>query len=89
MYLLRRDSASKVILEEVPDPNTNTTSLDENSASKNLQVYTEAPRRTGRELKQPDRYVGHIVMNDVDTLHLKDNDPLTYNEAINDSSTNK
>ena len=30
-YLLRRDSGSKVVLEEVPDPNTNATSLDENS----------------------------------------------------------
>ena len=28
-------------------------------------------------------------MNDVDTLHLKDSDPLTYNEATNDSNSNK
>ena len=47
-YLLRRDSGSKVVLEEVPDPNTNTTSLDENSVPENLQVHTEAPCRTGR-----------------------------------------
>ena len=41
-YLLRRDNKSKVILEEVLDPNTNSTSLDENSARKNLQVHTKA-----------------------------------------------
>ena len=29
-YLLRRDSRSKVVLEEVPDLNTNAISLDEN-----------------------------------------------------------
>ena len=75
-YLLRRDSGSKVVLEEVLDLNTNATSLDENSFPENLQVHTEAPRRTGRVLRQPDRYVGHIVMDDVDTLHLKDSDPL-------------
>ena len=47
-YLLRRDSGSKVVLEEVPDLNTNATSLDENSVPENLQVHTEAPGRTGR-----------------------------------------
>ena len=65
------------MLEEVPDSNTNATSLDENSVPENLQVHTEAPRRTGRVPRQPDRYVRHIVTDDVDTLHLKDNDPLT------------
>ena len=88
-YLLRRDSGSKVVLEEVPDSNTNATSLDENSVPENLQVHTEAPRRTGRVPRQPDRYVGHIVTDDVDTLHLKDNDPLTYSEAVNDSNSKK
>ena len=88
-YLLRRDSGSKVVLEEVPDSNTNATSLDENSVPENLQVHTEAPRRTGRVPRQIDRYVGHIVMDDVDTLHLKDNDPLTYSEAVNDSNSKK
>ena len=38
-YLLRRDSRSKVVLEEVLDPNTNATSLDENSVPENLQVH--------------------------------------------------
>ena len=47
-YLLRRDSGSKVVIEEVLDLNTNTTSLE------NLQVHTEAPRRTGRVLRQLD-----------------------------------
>ena len=28
-------------------------------------------------------------MDDVDTLHLKDSDPLTYNEVVNDSNSNK
>ena len=86
-YLLRRDSGSKVVLEEVLDPNTNATSLDENSVSESLQVHTEAPRRTGRVPRQPDRYVGHIVTDDVDTLHLKDNDPLTYSKVVNDSNS--
>ena len=86
---MKRDSGSKVVLEEVLDPNTNATSLDENSVSESLQVHTEAPRRTGRVPRQPDRYVGHIVTGDVDTLHLKDNDPLTYSEAVNDSNSKK
>ena len=88
-YLLRRNSGSKVVLEEVLDPNTNATSLDENSVPENLQVHTEAPRRTGRVPRQPDRYVGHIVTDDVDTLHLKDSDPLTYSEAVHDSNSKK
>ena len=49
--------------------------------------YSEAPRRTGRVPRQPDRYVGHIVTDDVDILHLKDSDPLTYNKAVNDSNS--
>ena len=28
-------------------------------------------------------------MDDVDTLHLKDSDHLTYNEAVNDSNSKK
>ena len=77
------------MLEEVPDSNTNVTSLDENSVPENLQVHIEAPRRTCRVPRQPDRYVGHIVTDDVDTLHLKDNDPLTYSEAVNDFNSKK
>ena len=77
------------MLEEVQDPNTNATSLDENSVPKNLQVHTEAPRRTDRVLRQLNRYVGHIVTDDVDTLHLKDSDHLTYNVAVNDSNSKK
>ena len=53
-YILRRDSGSKVVLEEVLDPNTNATLLDENSVLENLQVHTEALRRTGRVLRQLD-----------------------------------
>ena len=48
-YLLRRDYVSKVVLEEVLDLDTNATSLDDNSAPKNLQLYIEAPRRFGTE----------------------------------------
>ena len=59
-YLLRRESESKVVLEEVPDLNTNATSLDENSVPENLQVHTKAPLRTGSVPRQIDRYVGHI-----------------------------
>ena len=88
-YLLRRDSGSKVVLEEVTDPNTNATSLDENSVPESLQIHTEVPRRTGRVPRQLDQYVGHIVTDDVDTLHLKDSDPLTYNEVVHDSNSKK
>ena len=77
--LLRRYSGSKVVLEEVSDLNTNGTSLDENSTPENLQVHTKAPRRTGRVSRQPDRYVRHIVTDDVDTLHLKESDPFVGN----------
>ena len=77
------------MLEEVLDSNTNATSLDENSVLENLQVHTEAPRRTGRVPRQQDRFVRHIVTDDGDTLYLKDNDPLTYSEAVNDSNSKK
>ena len=86
---MRRDSGSKVLLEEVPDSNTNGTSLDENSVPGDLQVHTKAPRRSGRVLRQPNRYVRHIVTNDVDTLHLKDIDHLTKDEAVNDFNSKK
>ena len=29
------------------------------------------------------------MKDDVNTLHLKDSDPLTYNEAVNDSNSKK
>ena len=29
------------------------------------------------------------MMNDIDTLHLKDSDPLTYDEVTNDSNSKK
>ena len=45
-YLLKRDSGSKVVLEEVSDPDTNTISLDENLVPKNFQVHTKAPRNS-------------------------------------------
>ena len=88
-YLLRRDSGSEVVLEEGPDPDTNTTLLDENSIPGNLKLHIEAPCRSDRVPRQPDRYVRHIMMNDVDSLHLKDSDPLTYDEVGNDSNSKK
>ena len=51
-YLLRRDRGSKVVMAEVADPDTNATSLDDNSAHENLQVDTKAPRRSSRVLRQ-------------------------------------
>ena len=33
--------------------------------------------------------MGYIVTDDVDTLYLKDSNPLTYNEAVNDSNSKK
>ena len=74
-YLLRRDSGSKVELEEILDPDTNTTSLDENSATKNLQIHIEALPRFDKVQRQPYRCVRHIVTNDVNTL---DNMQLTH-----------
>ena len=65
------------------------TSLDENSTLENLQVHIKAPRRSNRVPRQLDRYVGHIVMDDVNTLHLKDSDPLTYDKAVNNSNSKK
>ena len=47
-YILRGDSESKVVVEEVSNLDTNVTSLDENLAPKNLQVYIEALRSTSR-----------------------------------------
>ena len=76
-YLLPRDSGSKVVLEEVSDSNTNATSSHENSIHEQVQVHTQVPRRSERVPRQPDRYVGHVFTDNVDTLHLKDNDPLT------------
>ena len=73
----------------ITDPNTNATSLDENLAPENLQVQTEAPHRTSIVQKQPHQYARYIVTDDIDTLHLKDSDPLTYNEAVNDSNSKK
>ena len=29
------------------------------------------------------------MIDDVDTLHLKDSDPLTYDEVVNDSNSKK
>ena len=55
----------------------------------NLQVHTKAPRKSSRVPRLQKQYVGYIVMDDIDTLHLKDNDPLIYDEAVNDSNSNK
>ena len=68
--------------------NTNATSLDE-KALENLQVHIEALHRTSRVPRQSHQYVGHIVTDDVDTLHLNYSDPLTYNEAVNNSNSKK
>ena len=86
---MRRDNESKVVLEEVLDLNTNDISLDENSVPKNLLVHSEAPRNFSRVPRQPHQYLGHIVTYDVDTLHLKDNNLLTYDEAVNNLNSKK
>ena len=39
--LLRIDSESKVVLEEISNAETNVTSLDENSVHENIEVHTE------------------------------------------------
>ena len=33
--------------------------------------------------------MGHIITNNVNTLNLKDNDHLTYNEAVNDFNSKR
>ena len=33
--------------------------------------------------------LGHIVTDDIDTFHLNDNDPMTYDKAMNDSNSKK
>ena len=88
-YLFKRDNKSKVVLEEVPDSDTNTSSFNENSIPENLQVHVEALQRFGRVPRQLDRYVWHIVKDDVDTFHLKDSDPFTYSEMVKDSNSKK
>ena len=80
---------NKVVLEEDPNPNTNATSSHENSITEQVQVYTQVPRGSERVPRQLERYVGHIVTDNVDTFHLKDNDPLIYNDAINDFSSRR
>ena len=71
-YLLRRAIESEVIHEEFPNPDTNATSLDENSAPKNLQVHIEVLHRSDKVPRYSHPHVGHIVTNGVDTLYLKD-----------------
>ena len=88
-YLLRRDSGSKVVMEEVPDPNTTVTSSHENSIHEQVQVHPQVRRRSERVPRQPDRYVRHIITNNVHSLHLKDNDPLTYNDVVNDFNSRR
>ena len=78
-----------IVLEEVSDPNTNATISHENSIPEQVQVYTQVPCMSERVLRQPNQSVGHIVTNNVDTLHLKDNDPLTYNDVVNDFNSRK
>ena len=78
-----------VVLEEVPDPDTNASFLDENLVPENLQIHIKALPRFGRVPREPDLYVGHIVMDVVDTLHLKNSNPLMYNEVVNYSNLKK
>ena len=76
-------------MEEVPDPNTISISSSENSILEQVQVHSQVPRRSERVPRQPDRYVGHIITDNDHTLQLKDNDPLTYNDAVNDFNSRR
>ena len=59
-YLLQEDSGSKVILEEVPDPQVNTASESEVLVRDPIVTHINEPRKSGRVTKLPARYVGHI-----------------------------
>ena len=53
-YLLQRDNVSKVVIEKVPNLDTNASSLDKTLVREHLQVYTEVIPRSNRVLRQLD-----------------------------------
>jgi hypothetical protein len=81
-YLLQEDSGSKIELEEVPDPQTVALSSDDISVPESVQVHTDEPRRSGRIPKLPERYVGHIDEGESKVEYNEDDDPKSYQEAI-------
>ena len=84
-FISKRTSRSKVLLEEVQEPQDNTEPQMENREDSQqvvepLQV-TQGPRRSDRTYYQPQRY-GFLITESCDILLIEQNELTTYQEAI-------
>ena len=82
-FLSRRKSGRKFELTEVQDPQTEEVLEEDVPSSSGSALVSSAPRRSGRAIHPPDRYLGMIEeKSDELVLLLESDEPATYKAAI-------
>ena len=84
-FFSKGNSRSKVLLEEVKEPQI--TAEDRNEIQDDSQdvvesgSITQGPRRSGRIRHEPERY-GFLITDDKEIVLVDHNEPTTYQKAI-------
>src|SRR5262249_38877114 len=79
------NSGSNIELEEVQEPQV----IREPEKIENVRpIITQAPRRSQRESRPPERY-SYLLENDLEVHLTEDDDPSTYKEAMYDIDSEK
>ena len=89
-FISNENSGSKVLVEEVKEPQI--TAKDRNEIQDDSQdiveseSITQGPRRSGRIRHEPERY-GFVITDDKEIVLVDHNEPTTYQEAIVDPNS--
>jgi hypothetical protein len=87
-FLSKESSGSRVALEEIRDPlpDASVHTEDEHVPSEAEEQVHQVPdvRRSGRVVREPERYLGFHEI-----LHVDDIEPLTYNDAMSRDDSNE
>ena len=87
-------SGRKVDLEEIHDPQSNDTPMEEQErdaqdvVTENPAHITQEPRRSNRIRQEPERY-GYLISEQGDVLLMDQDEPVTYQEAITGPESEK
>ena len=89
-FISKGNSGSKVLLEEVKEPQITTEDRneiqDDSQDVVESESITQGPRRSGRICHEPERY-GFLITDDKGIVLVDHNEPATYQEAIVDPNS--
>jgi hypothetical protein len=89
-FVSRRHSGRKFELDEVQEPQTEQVTRENIPSVSDSLALPHIPRRSGRVIQAPDRYLGNIEKDSNSILLLlESNEPVTYKAAVSSPDSNQ